>query len=110
MRVTVSWDLIFRSSTLHQSISLNAEGPPVFSLSTQWKEVGGPAHEEPFLKAAFDVAAKDPTATYQTPFATIEKPTDGAEHPALKFADLSDSSGGGAILNDCKSRLLRLTK
>ena len=59
-------------------------------------------HEEPFLKAAFDVAAKDPTATYQTPFATIEKPTDGAEHPALKFADLSDSSGGGAILNDCK--------
>ena len=102
VRVTVSWDRTFQSSTLHQSISLDAEGPPIFSLSTQWKELGSSAHEEPFLKTAFDVAATSPAATYQTPFATIEKPTDGTEHPALKFADLSDASGGAAILNDCK--------
>lgn len=101
-RVTVSWDRVFQSTRLHQSISLAAHGAPVFSLATQWKELGGPDHDEPFLKVAFDVNAQQPKATYQVPFATIQKPTDGAEHPALKFADLSDENDGAAILNDCK--------
>ena len=102
VRVTVEWDRVFQSSTLHQSISLGLEGPPVFTLSTQWKEFGSADHEEPFLKVAFDINATNPIATYQNPFATIEEPLDGAEHPALKFADLSDANGGAAIFNDCK--------
>jgi alpha-mannosidase len=102
VRVTVAWDRIFRSSTLHESISLSANGLPVFSLATKWNETGAPGQHEPFLKVAFDIAADKPVATYQTPFATIEKPIDGSERPASKFADLSGTTGGAAILNDCK--------
>ncbi len=40
--------------------------------------------------------------TYQIPYGTIEKPTDGVERAALKFVDLGDSSVGAAIINDCK--------
>ena len=101
-RITISWDRKFQSSILHQSLSLTQSGPPIFSLDTKWDELGGVDRHEPFLKVAFDVNAEHPTATYQVPFATIQKPIDGEEHPASKFADLSSDGFGAAILNDCK--------
>jgi alpha-mannosidase len=101
-RITLAWDCKFQSSILHQSISLGQYGPPVFSLATKWNELGSVDHHEPFLKVAFDMAVDSPTATYQIPFATIQKPIDGSERPASKFADFSGGGFGAAILNDCK--------
>lgn len=102
VRITLGWDRKFQSSVLHQTISLGQYGPPEFSLSTQWNELGSVDHHEPFLKVAFDIAGSNPVATYQVPYATIQKPIDGAERPASKFADLSGDGLGAAILNDCK--------
>jgi alpha-mannosidase len=102
-RVTVAWDRQFQATTIHQSVSLNPSGPPEFGMATEWKEIGGPDKEEPFLKVAFDIACgESPVVTYQIPFGTIEKAADNIEHPALKFVDFADHDGGAALINDCK--------
>ncbi|HZZ44182.1 MAG TPA: glycoside hydrolase family 38 C-terminal domain-containing protein [Tepidisphaeraceae bacterium] len=101
-RVTIAWDRTFKSTTLHQTLSMPAHGAPEFTLDTQWKEIGSAKELIPFLKVAFDINATNPVATYQVPFASITKPTDGGERPALKFADLSDETSGAAIVQDCK--------
>lgn len=102
-RVTISWTRTFQSTALKQSISLPAHGAPVFTLDTEWKELGSRDHLIPFLKVAFDINTKDaPTFTLQTPYATIEKPLGDTDRPALKFADLADRDFGAALLNDSK--------
>ena len=63
-----------------------------------------------FLKAAFPVAVSADTATYEIPFAAIQRSTHQEtlaekakfEVPALRWADLSDAQGGLSLLNDCK--------
>ena len=63
-----------------------------------------------FLKAAFPVAVSADTATYEIPFAAIQRSTKRDtlaekakfEVPALRWADLSDPQGGVSLLNDCK--------
>ena len=102
VRVAVTFDRQFKSTTLHQTIALPVHGAPEFSLDTQWKELGSGAGLSPFLKVAFDIDAKDSKFTCQIPYGTITKRADGTECPALKFADLSDDHAGASILNDCK--------
>jgi len=99
---TVRWDRVFQSTTLHQFVTLAPNGAPVFGYTTEWKELGGPDKQEPFLKVAFDVRATDPKLTIQIPFGAIEKPTDNGEYGAREWADLAGNDGGVAILNDCK--------
>src|SRR5439155_11193003 len=79
-RSTISWDRQFQSTTLHQSVSLAPHGPPVFQLSSEWKELGSAEKLSPFLKVAFDVRATDPKLTIQIPFAAMEKPADNGEY------------------------------
>jgi alpha-mannosidase len=63
-----------------------------------------------FLKAAFPVAVSADKATYEIPFAAIQRSTKREtlaekakfEVPALRWADLSDPQGGISLLNDCK--------
>ncbi len=63
-----------------------------------------------FLKAAFPVAVAADKATYEIPFAAIQRSTHREtlaekarfEVPALRWADLSDAQGGISLLNDCK--------
>jgi alpha-mannosidase len=50
-----------------------------------------------------DVAGNDLKASYEIPYATIQRPTDGKECVALKSADLSNADGGITLVNDCKS-------
>lgn len=103
VRTTIAWARKFQSTTLRQWVSLEQQGPPQFGLSTEWKELGSGDKPSPFLKVAFDVACgPQPTFICQIPFGTIERPADNTEVPALKFASLADSSGGAALLNDCK--------
>lgn len=62
------------------------------------------------LKAAFPVNVKNDYATYEIPFASIQRTTKSEtlwekaryEVPALRWADLSDETGGISLLNDCK--------
>lgn len=62
------------------------------------------------LKAAFPVTIKNDMATYEIPFASIQRTTKYEtlwekaryEVSALRWADLSDNTGGISILNDCK--------
>ena len=101
-RSTISWDRRFQSTTLHQHVSLAPHGPPVFELSTEWKELGSGEKRSPFLKVAFDVRVSDPKLTIQIPYGAMEKPTDDGEYGAQKWADLAGADGGAAIINDCK--------
>ena len=63
-----------------------------------------------FLKAAFPLQITNDYATYEIPFAAIQRTTRFEtlwekarfEVAALKWADLSDSQNGLSLLNDCK--------
>jgi alpha-mannosidase len=75
------------------------------------------------LKAAFALAASGPSATYEIPYGTIQRPTTRAntweqarfEVPALRWADLGDASHGFSLINESKygydavGNLLRLS-
>ena len=54
------------------------------------------------LKAAFSADLKDPKATFDIPFGSIERPRDGKEVVAQKWIDMSDANYGISLLNDCK--------
>lgn len=81
---------------------------PLLRIQTQidWQE------RHVLLKAAFPLAVSNDTATYEIPYAAIDRPTDPQtpaekakwEVPALRWADLSDRDGsyGVSLLNDCK--------
>jgi alpha-mannosidase len=81
-------------------------------------------HEQHILvKAAFPLSSSGPTATYEIPYGTIERPTTRNnsfekarfEVPALRWADLGDGAHGFSLINNCKygydakGNVLRLT-
>jgi len=47
------------------------------------------------LRIAFPTKIADPKATYEIAFGSIERPVDGREVPALKWADLSGDRVSG---------------
>ncbi|HEY9290041.1 MAG TPA: glycoside hydrolase family 38 C-terminal domain-containing protein, partial [Microlunatus sp.] len=47
------------------------------------------------LKIRFPVPVADPQATYEIPFATLQRPVDGAEEPAQSWVDLTGTVGSG---------------
>ena len=75
------------------------------------------------LKAAFQLAASGPFATYEIPYGTIDRPTTRNnrwekaqfEVPAMRWADLGDGKHGLSVINSTKygydavGNLLRLT-
>lgn len=75
------------------------------------------------LKAAFPLAASEPSATYEIPYGSIERPTTRNnswerakfEVPALRWADLGDEDHGFSLINeskygyDAKGNVLRLS-
>jgi alpha-mannosidase len=75
-----------------------------FRTEVDWKE------QQVLLKVAFPVNIRSNRATYNIQFGSIERPThwntswDYArfEVPAQKWADLSETNYGVALLNDCK--------
>jgi len=71
-------------------------------VDCDWNAVGTGNEPTPMLRVAFDTALSSPTATYEVPFGSIARPTDGKEGSALQWGDLKDASGGLAILNDSK--------
>jgi alpha-mannosidase len=62
------------------------------------------------LKAAFDLAASGPVATYEIPYGTIQRPTTRNntwedakfEVPSIRWADLGDGQHGFSLINESK--------
>lgn len=95
----------FQNSTFSQEIRLSAGIPRVDIVTTaDWHE------KHILMKAAFALPVRSENATYEIPFGSIPRPTTRRtpeekakfEVPALRWADLSDSTYGVSILNDSK--------
>jgi alpha-mannosidase len=101
IRVTHSW----QSSKFVQDIVLYSGTDEVNVVNDiDWHET------HVLLKAAFDLAASSPFATYEIPYGTIQRPTTRNnswedakfEVPALRWADLGDAQHGVSLINESK--------
>jgi alpha-mannosidase len=95
----------FPSSFFSQEIILYDGIPRIdIMMKADWWE------DHVLLKVAFPVDIKNDTATYEIPFAAIQRPTTRKtdwekarfEVPAIRWADLSDKDYGISLLNDSK--------
>jgi alpha-mannosidase len=103
--VAVRFRWTFGDSSIDQVVSL-ASGSPVLEFATDvdWHE----DHE--LLKVAFPVDVRAPRATYEVQYGHVERAThdntswDDAQYEvcAHRWADLSETGLGVALLNDCK--------
>ncbi len=99
-RASVETTREFNGNHLKLTISLCADSDQVeFQLDYDWREFGGPDKGVPVLKLAFPVAVEDGKATFEIPCGFIERPANGDEVPALRWADLSGAGQGVALLN-----------
>jgi len=96
-------------SRVSVEIGLMAGSPMVdFTVSADWVERGTDETNIPMLKMAFPTRLEDPRATYEIAFGSIQRPANGREVPALKWADLSGGrigskgSCGITLVNACK--------
>lgn len=95
----------FPSSFFTQEIILYKDIPRIdIEMKADWWE------DHVLLKVAFQVDVKNDKATYEIPFAFVERPTTRNtdwekarfEVPAIRWADLSDGKYGVSLLNDSK--------
>jgi alpha-mannosidase len=93
------------NSRLSQTVMLSAVSPRLdFNTEVEWHE------RHKFLKVEFPLYVRAMNATYETQFGHLQRPThfntswDMARFEVIahKWADLSDSQFGVALLNDCK--------
>jgi alpha-mannosidase len=105
MRAAIRVVHVFGSSRISQDIRITAGSRRLeFVTDVEW----GERHR--FLKVAFPLAVRAPSASYEIQFGYIQRPThanttwDAArfEVPAQRWADLSEPGCGAALLNDCK--------
>lgn len=94
----------YGKSHITQHIVLRAGSDEVETpVWVDWQEFGNGKDPAPLLKMACDVAGSDLKASYEIPYATIQRPANGEECVALKSADLSSDAGGITLVNDSKS-------
>jgi len=95
----------FQNSTFVRDIILYAGVPRVdVKMQVEWHE------KHILLKVAFAVSAHSDKATFEIPYGSVERPTTRNtpaekaqfEVPAQRWADISDSTHGFSLLNDCK--------
>ncbi len=88
-----------------QRMCVYARSPRIdFVTDVEWQE------RQALLKVAFPTGIRNRRATYEIQFGTIDRPTHrntsweeaAFEVPAQRWADLSDSQYGVALLADCK--------
>lgn len=91
VRVMVAATYHYDVSDFTQRISLVAGEPRVyFRTNVNWQERGNGQYGGTMLKVAFPMAIRNPRATYEIPFGSIQRPTDGSEVPSQKWMDLSE--------------------
>ena len=105
LKCTIEQELTVGSSTITQRITLVKDSKLVtVSNNVDWKE------KQKLLKVHADTTLLTRSATYEIQYGQIERPThsntswDEArfEVAAQRFADLSESGFGLALVNDCK--------
>jgi alpha-mannosidase len=97
------------NSRITMDISLKAGVPRIdFTLNIYWVERGTPEVGVPMLKAVFPLTVKSDKAKFEIPCGFMERPTNGDEVPAIKWADLTgerlDGKGvaGATLVNESK--------
>jgi alpha-mannosidase len=102
-RLVFSVEHHLRQSTIRQHIIFYRDLPRVdFKTWIDWQELGSPTAGVPNLKVAFTARLRESEAWFETPFAAVQRPCDGQESPALRWADVGGAEYGIALLNDCK--------
>ncbi len=75
-------------------------------IDVMWREHGSEAVGVPSLRMNVPTSlnGEDTVGTYEIPFGTIQRASDGQQEvPSLRFADVSETGGTGCVvLNDCK--------
>ena len=100
---TVMFDHQYGKSQFTQEVTLYDAVPRIdLRVTADWQELGTADTPAPMLKAAFPTNLKNAKATFEIPYGSIERPANGAEVPALKWIDLSESDYGVSLLNDSK--------
>jgi alpha-mannosidase len=97
-------------SVIWTEVGLDAGSKMVdFRVYTEWREIGVPSKHIPMLRVAFPTNITDTEGTYEIPFGSIKRPTNGQEIPALKWADLSGSKVGaeGKVYHTGQRRQVR---
>jgi alpha-mannosidase len=92
-----------RRSTITERIAFYAGLPRIdFEADIDWREPGGDQAGVPSLKVSFATPLTRPEAWFETPFAAVERPADGQESPALRWAAVQGGGHGFAVLNDSR--------
>ncbi|NLF01354.1 MAG: alpha-mannosidase [Anaerolineales bacterium] len=80
-----------------------------FETEIDWHERGSAHADAPMLRVTFAPFLGQTRATFEVPFAGLERPADGREVPALRWSDISeiengpsDGRYGVSLLNDGK--------
>jgi alpha-mannosidase len=91
------------SSTITETIRFYRDLPRVdFEARIEWNEVGNASDGVPGLKVAFTGSMPECEAWFETPFGAAQRPSNGQEVPALRWADVGGGKYGFAVLNDSK--------
>lgn len=97
VREIIKVSSVYGNSTLTQYYTLYA-GEDVVRVwaKLSWNE------KQKMLKFAFPINVENPTSIYEIPFGTVERPCNGEEESALRWAMVGNEHGGLAILNERK--------
>jgi alpha-mannosidase len=103
IRLVFEVDHKLRASTIRQKIIFYRDLARVdFRTWVDWQELGSPELGVPNLKVAFTAHLLEAQAWFETPFAAVQRPGDGQEVPALRWADVGGPEYGFSVLNDSK--------
>lgn len=105
VRGTIEVRRSFLHSSLVQRVVLYSGLSRIdFETEIDWHERGSAHEDAPMLRATFTPAFGHTHATFETAFSAIDRPADGREVPALRWADLSETGGdqpyGLSLLNN----------
>ena len=101
IRITRTWQ---DSKFVQDVVLFNATDEVNIVNDIDWHET------HVLLKAAFDLSASGPFATYEIPYGTIQRPTTRNnswedakfEVPSIRWADLGDGQHGFSLINESK--------
>lgn len=97
VRSTIRSRYMYRGNWIELDVSLYAGLPRVdVTVRANWNL------KSKLVKIAFPLNLKNPRATYEVQFGSVERPTNGEEVPGLRWIDVSDDSYGITMVNDSK--------
>jgi alpha-mannosidase len=95
VRATIEVRREFLNSRLLQRIMLYRGLRRIdFETEVDWHERGSAHADAPMLRVTFTPHLGQTRATFEIPFAGLERPADGREVPALRWADISEIAEG----------------